>query len=135
MDDSLTQLTPEKAERTPEPWMERFLALLSEFGNVSAACAGAGISRFTAYKYRHADPYFAQQWQAAADLGLDGLEDMARARASTISDTLMIFLLKAGRPEKYRERIEQRQLSTTPEQAKAMSDEELEAALKAKGLL
>lgn len=115
--------------------MEPFLACLSEYGNVSEACRKAGISRFTAYKYRHADPLFAQQWAAAAELGLDGLEDMARARAYTVSDTLAIFLLKAGRPEKYRERIEQRQLSTTPEQAKAMSDDELEAALKAKGLL
>ena len=115
--------------------METFLSALSEYGNVSEACRRADISRFTAYKYRHADIRFAAQWQAAAELGLDGLEDRARERAYRESDTLAIFLLKAGRPEKYRERVEQRQLTVTPEQARAMSDEELEAELKKRGVI
>lgn len=136
MSDLVTNVTPKKEEASPrEPWMEQFLVLLSQFGNVTAAANGVGINRLTAYRHRHTDPLFAQQWEAALELGLDGLEDAARQRAATMSDTLMIFLLKAGRPEKYRERIEQRSVAITAEQAQQMSEDELEAELKRRGLL
>lgn len=130
-------LTTQTAETPPEnePWMDSFLMLLSETGNVTYAAQGAGVSRATVYKHRHINALFAAKWEAAAELGVDGLEDVARERARTMSDTLLIFLLKAARPERYRERIETRNVSITPEQARAMSDEEIEAELKRKGLL
>ena len=58
------------------------------------------------YRERSADPDFAKAWQDAQQLGLDSLEDVANARARKESDTLLIFLLKAHRPEKYRDRIQ-----------------------------
>lgn len=129
---AVTTVTPEK--EVPA-WRERFLSLLSDYGNVTVAAQGAGISRLTAYRHRHADPLFAQQWEAALDLGTDGLEDEARRRAVSGSDTLLIFMLKALRPEKYRERVEQRTVTISAEQAAQMSADELEAELKRRGLL
>ena len=131
----ITIHTAEKEPPPAEPWMERFLALLSETGNVTYAAAGAGVSRFTVYKYRHASADFAARWEAARELGIDGLEDVARERARTMSDTLLIFMLKAARPEKYRERIETRTVTLTPEQAAQMTTDELEAELKRRGVL
>lgn len=96
-----------------------FLAALEEGHSVAAACDAAKISRTGAYQWRHADPDFAEAWDAAVDAGTDRLEDAAmhRARRGTkrpvfyngvqcgditeYSDTLTIFLLKARRPEKY----------------------------------
>lgn len=129
---AVTKVTPEKE---PPAWRERFLVLLSEYGNVTIAAQGAGINRLTAYRHRHADPQFARQWEGALELGTDGLEDEARRRAANGSDVLLIFLLKGLRPEKYRERVEQRAVMITPEQAQQMSQDELEAELKRRGLL
>lgn len=79
----------------------------------------------TAYRWRREMPEFAKAWDEAKILGLDKLEDELLRRAHdgveklvfykgrklkhTIreySDTLGIFLLKGGKPEKYRERVE-----------------------------
>ena len=132
MAEPITTVTPEKEAPV---WYERFLTLLSDYGNVTIAAKGAGISRLTAYRYRNTDSHFAEQWEAALELGIDGMEDEARRRAVTVSDTLLIFMLKALRPEKYRERVEQRTVTITPEQAKTMSDAELDAELRKRGLL
>jgi len=50
------------------------------------------------------------------------------------SDTLLIFLLKAALPGKYRETTRNINVNLTPEQAAEMSDEELDAELKRRGL-
>lgn len=88
---------------------------------MTASVQTIGISRQTAYDWRAADPKFAEAWEVAVELGTDSLEDEAirRARVGTdkpvyqggelvghvreFSDTLMIFMLKARRPGKYRE--------------------------------
>lgn len=57
------------------------------------------------------------------------------ATVKKYSDTLLIFLLKAARPEKYRDRSETRHVGLTPEQAANLSDEELSAELKKRGLV
>ena len=43
------------------------------------------------------------------------------------SDTLMIFLLKAHRPETYRDNFNSVNLNVTPEQLSEMTDAELES--------
>src|SRR5689334_17255625 len=83
---------------------KRFLELLSESGNVRASCAALDLCRSTLYEWRRHDADFAAAWDSALERGADGLEDEARRRAMAGSDLLLIFLLKALRPEKYRER-------------------------------
>ena len=69
------------------------------------ACQAAGVPRQTAYDHRTSDAAFKAQWDAAVEEACDILEDVARQRAVEMSDTLLIFLLKAHRPEKYRETV------------------------------
>ena len=85
-------------------WRDVFLATLRDTGNVAYACRTADVCRSTAYLRRDKDPKFASLWDDALEDGLDLLEAVARRRAIEGSDTLLIFLLKANRPEKYRDR-------------------------------
>nr|DAO72419.1 MAG TPA: Terminase small subunit [Caudoviricetes sp.] len=107
---------------TPEKQVAFCAALAASGGNVTRACEAVGISRMTAYRWREEDAEFAAEWERAKAIGLDALEDEALRRAfegvevpvlhrgktvATVrnySDTLAIFLLKGGKPEKYRER-------------------------------
>ena len=59
----------------------RFLEVLADTGNVTAAVAAAGISRTRAYERRKTDPAFATAWDEAEDIATDRLEDEARRRA------------------------------------------------------
>jgi hypothetical protein len=112
-----------RTKRTPKK-EEKFLTMLRETGgNVSRACEATGVRRATVYGWRSGDPLFAQAWDEAVEQGLDELEQEARRRAfhgtdrpvfykgeecgaiREYSDTLMIFLLKGGRPQKYRENV------------------------------
>lgn len=126
MSDALTNGTNETPKKEVPVWRERFLSALSEHGSVSDAAETAGIGRATVYRERAIDPEFAAQWQLALDLGLDALEDAAKMRAKRMSDTLMIFLLKAHR-EKYREQPRgSMNLNLSLDDLKDMSDDDLE---------
>lgn len=122
--------------RTPQRMRELFLRELRRRGNVSDAARKAGIGRQTAYDWRAAEDGFAAAWDEALETAIDTLESEAwrRAREGTkrpiigriakdedgiltddkgrplylheYSDSLMQFLLKAHRPQKYRERIQ-----------------------------
>lgn len=96
-DGNWTEWTPKKRDR--------FLKELSAMPNVSRACRLAQIARSTAYALRERDANFADAWDAAIEAGIDTLEEKAWRRAERESDTLAIFLLKAHRPEKYRETV------------------------------
>lgn len=114
----------------------KFLEVLRQTGNISKACEVISLSRRTAYNWRAQDAEFAELWDDAIEAGYDLLEQEARRRAyrglvkkkfgkdgdpvidpatgqqyyeREYSDTLLIFLLKGGRPEKYRENIKQEQ--------------------------
>lgn len=109
-------------KRARDEWGPVFIAKLTSSGNVSAAAREAGISRRAAYDRRDDDPAFAAAWSDALEEATDALEEEARRRAvegtekpllykgevvgyiQEYSDTLMTLLLKAHRPEKYRER-------------------------------
>ncbi len=64
----------------------------------------------------------------------DGKPELVPYVEHEYSDTLMIFLLKGARPEKYRETTRNVNVNVTPEQAAQMSDAELDAELKRRGL-
>jgi hypothetical protein len=84
-------------------WRPRFLDGLRQSGNVRLACELAGISRKVAYEHRSRDATFAAQWEEALEDAVDLLEAIALERARQSSDALLIFLLKAHRPDKYRD--------------------------------
>jgi hypothetical protein len=118
MNDAIPQdSTPEKTSRA---WERPFLEALRLTGNVSKACRVVGIDRTTPYKAREADPDLAAAWDDAIADACDELEAEARRRAMgyqkpiywrgqivgnslEYSDTLLMFLLKAHRPDKFRE--------------------------------
>lgn len=84
-------------------WEPLFLKTLADHANVRAACKVAGISRESAYKRKRVNKEFSDRWDAALLEAVEVLEAAAWSRATTTSDTLLIFLLKAHKPEKYRE--------------------------------
>lgn len=99
-----------------------FLDVLRETCNVTLAAQACGISSGTAYRHRKEDIIFAERWDEALQEGIDLLEAKAHQRAfegidepvfyqgmevgsvRKYSDGLTMFLLKAHRPDKYRDR-------------------------------
>lgn len=108
--------------RTPKK-EAAFLEALTKGLSITAAAKDADIGRRTAYEWRDDDDLFRQAWDDAVEAGTDLLEDEAKRRAANgidepvfykgdvcghvrkYSDTLMIFMLKARRPLKYRENL------------------------------
>ena len=102
----------------------RFLAIFEQVGTVQVACATARVGRRTVYNWIAEDPDFAQRFDDARDIAADGLEREARLRATVgtkepvyyqgeivgyvqkKSDMLLIALLNAYRPERFRHRHE-----------------------------
>ena len=108
---------------------EAFLAKVACGYSVTAAVAESAMSRAWFYRERSDDPAFAEAWDEALDAGTDALEDEARRRAvdgveepivamgkvardeagnvltvRRYSDSLLTLLLKARRPDKFKER-------------------------------
>lgn len=100
---------------------ELILKVLKDGYSIQRACRAAHISRGTYYRWLGEDEEWAKQVADAIDDGTDFYEDEARRRAvegvskmivsagrrmgyeQQYSDQLMQFMLKARRPEKYRE--------------------------------
>lgn len=104
----------------------RFLKHFAEFGNVLRAAQAAKIERRRVYDWLEKDEAFATAYRFAEVESTEVLEDEARRRAvdgvdkqrrvydnrgnlideyteTSYSDTLLIFLLKARNPGKYRD--------------------------------
>lgn len=99
-----------------------FLEHLSTSANVTKSAAAASLDRAWLYGHKKADPDFSAAWDEAVELGSDHLEDVAIMRAAEgverdvyyqgavvgqerlYSDTLLMFMLKARRPERFKER-------------------------------
>lgn len=74
---------------------------LSQGLSITAAMKAVDLNRSQYYNWREDVDGFAVAADAALESGTDRLEDVAKARAEESSDTLLIFLLKARRREKY----------------------------------
>jgi hypothetical protein len=113
-------------------WRRPFLEALAQIPNVSRAARIAGISRQWACECRTNDPSFAAEWEEALEQGIESLEEKAWERAKgegiqfkfnpktgkpllhpetgqpyyehVASDAMATLLLKAHRPEKYKDR-------------------------------
>lgn len=112
-----------------------FLEHLAKTANVTESCRIAGCGRTTVHEWRRDEPDFAAAWDDALDAATDALEFAARQRAvdgieeyvvsmgqivrdpetgkplkqKKYSDALTALLLKAHRPERFRERHEVKQ--------------------------
>jgi hypothetical protein len=114
-------------------WRQKFIEVLREIPNPSEAARRAGVSRGHAYRVKGTDEEFAQAWLAALEEGVDkaereawrrgvegvprpvygnmGEDDKGRKLGTGIvgitpefSDRMLELLLKAHRPDKFRER-------------------------------
>jgi len=110
------------SQRTTDHARQTFLETLRDTANASAAARAASVNRRTGYNWRDENPEFAADWDEALEEATDALEAEARRRAldgvakpvfyqgeecgtvQEYSDTLMTLLLKAHRPDKYKER-------------------------------
>lgn len=97
------------------------MSILAAGGTVSAGADAISVTRQALYQHREVSDDFRTAWDDAVDEGADVLEAEAFRRAvkgveepiyhnghaiDTVwkySDTLLIFLLKGRRPEKYRD--------------------------------
>lgn len=115
-------MTRQQSGRLKRAFLEHFRV----YGNVTGATRAVGIERSTVYKWQEIDDQFVAAFREAEIEATEHLETEARRRAvngveSTkgiydrmgklvaeeseikYSDTLLIFLLKARNPEKYRD--------------------------------
>lgn len=99
-----------------------FFKTLAESCNVTMSARAIGMSRTHVHKLRRKDKSFAKEWDDAMQQATDALEYTARKRAMEgykrpvfqrgelvgheicYSDALTIALLKAHRPEKFRDK-------------------------------
>ena len=101
-----------------------FLEHLGKTAHVGDSCKFAKVSPSTVYKWRDENETFKELWAEAVEQGTDRLEDEAILRATVgvdepiiyqgeitgtkkrVSDILLMFMLKARRPEKFKDRTE-----------------------------
>lgn len=111
--------TPGDTGAGRQAWQSLFLEGLRATGNVSEAARAASICRSRVYDCRHRDADFAAAWADALEEAADRLEMEAFRRAvegigedrffrgdvvgrvTRYSDRLLMFLLKARRPERF----------------------------------
>lgn len=126
--DGEEHLAPKKRRSGRKSWREPFLKMLAKSGNVLLACQAAAVTRSTAYREKSLHASFSAEWNEAMGKAIEYLEATAWKRATTgtmepvwmkdengrpvkvdsvprMSDTLLIFLLKAHKPHMYRETI------------------------------
>lgn len=100
-----------------------FIRTLAQTGIVGRAATAAGWPRGYAYSVRAGDEEFSKLWDQAVEFATDALEEAARTRAidgvskpvyqqkelvgyvTEYSDTLLVQLLKAKRPNEFRENV------------------------------
>ena len=83
---------------------KKFIDALTTHGTVYHAAQAAGVSRQTAYRWRHQDLEFALLWDEAHETAVDAVESVLYQKALSGDTIAMIFYLKAQRPI-YRDRL------------------------------
>lgn len=82
----------------------RALKAFAVSGKVIDSCKAAGVKYSTWYRWIEEEPDFARALEHVKEILADDLEGVAMQRARDSSDTLLIALLKALKPDKYRDR-------------------------------
>ena len=99
-------MSAKSQEQKTKVGKEKVLLGLAKGWSLSGAARFAGYSRSQVINWQDRDPQFALACVDAKEIGLDGLEDVATARAKRKSDVLMMFMLNGGRPEKFKRKME-----------------------------
>lgn len=130
-------------------WQQAFLDALREMGVVRYAAEAAGVNYSTVYRRIHSDPEFKVAFEAAREEAVQAMEMEGRRRAvqgttkpvyqggklvghiQEYSDVLLMFFLKAARPEVYREtiRVDIRREAERMAEALGMDAEDIAAAV------
>ena len=88
-------------------WRKQFIKTLKCTGNVSKAAKSAKRSRDTVYRHKRHSPKFSAAWDSAIEeatsLFEDELNERCLDRDAPGSHVLLIFKLKALKPELYRD--------------------------------
>lgn len=110
-------------------WVPTFLDAILRGLSVKEACRRAGVVPSVVYHHRKKNEHFRVEWDEAAEIGTLQLEQEAQRRAyhgtgrpvfykgsqcgtaQEYSDTLLMFLLRARKPETYREKFEPNQVN------------------------
>jgi hypothetical protein len=103
--------------------LDDYFEAVAQTGNLTEAAKIVKIDSSTFRRLRQRDKEFAKRLEEARTAGVESLEDEARRRAHDgweepvyqkgehvgvirkYSDTLLIFLLKGAKPEKYRDNV------------------------------
>lgn len=119
MEAETPQLTPQSKGKLRR--QTKFLKEYAISARISVAAEQAEIDRWTHYEWLKTDPDYAVRFRDTKELAIQQLEDEAIRRAKDgidrpitvagervdvkeFSDTLLIFMLKAMRPDVYRDR-------------------------------
>lgn len=139
--------TPRRTSKAD--WADRFFKAFAEEATIAAACAKAKVGRTTVHDRRKRDPVFAQRFLDADEAITEAMEAELYRRAvhgveqpvfqngklvgtvRKFSDVLLIFGLKARRPDIYRDRIsiEDERKTQDREAANRLTDAELDEKL------
>lgn len=103
-----------------------FLAAFEDLGTITGACRSTSVGRRTVYDWQQADEDFALALHDARRAVADDLEHEAIRRAKDGSDTLLIFLLKAHDPDRFRENVKVEHSGRVGHDISGMTTEELE---------
>jgi len=113
----------ERAVLDVAPWRAPFLIALTEGATAAVAARKASVAYRTCFDHRRKDTAFRRLWDEAHEMGTDAIEEAARERAvvgherpiwshgkvaGTVrepSDRLLELLLRARRPERFRENM------------------------------
>lgn len=138
-----------RAGKPTAEWKAAWLEAFAEHLTVTAACEAAEVGRSSVYQARKADPEFAASWDEVEAKITDTLEREAYRRATEgveqpvfhqgrqvgtvlkFSDRMLEMLLRARKPEKYRDRIsiEDEREAAARRELEAATDAELDSKL------
>jgi len=97
-----------KPKKQPDfQWWDKWLEVFSLCGVVRTACKATGVARSVVYDHRETYPEFRARFEQAYSESTESLEQIARDRAAKSSDVLLIFLLKARKPDMYKDHVQQ----------------------------
>jgi hypothetical protein len=125
---------------TKERNQRAFLAAYAETGVLKNAAKAAGVTRVNHCRWMKEDPAYAEKFEQlfeqvcerfeaeAIRRAVDGYQDPVYQAGKLVgyrlkySDTLLMFMLKAMRPEKYREKLPEFSIENNPQVAVYIPD-------------